>query len=180
MHRWGPTGGERAYIQASLHADEIPGLLVANHLCHMLDEADVKGLMRKEIVVVPFANPIGLSQSILGTHMGRFSLSTGINFNRDWMDLTKGVIARVTGKLTSHAASNVSVIRDAILAEAGTLTPRKEDGALKVALYKLAAVSDISLDLHCDTHAVMHMYTHDRLWPQMAVGILTLKVVSLC
>jgi hypothetical protein len=30
---------------------------------------------------------------LLGSHIGRFSLSSGTNFNRDWMDVTPGVLA---------------------------------------------------------------------------------------
>ena len=43
LHRWGNSGHRRAYIQASLHADEIPGLLVANHLIRMIDAAEKRG-----------------------------------------------------------------------------------------------------------------------------------------
>ena len=49
----------RAYIQASLHADELPGMILAHHLIKMLDSADKLGLISKEIIIVPFANPIG-------------------------------------------------------------------------------------------------------------------------
>ena len=36
---------------------------------------------------------------------------------------------------------------------------------MKKELFKLAAVADIVLDLHCDSVALMHMYTHDKCWP---------------
>lgn len=39
---------------------------------------------------------------------------------------------------------------------------------MKMRLYELACDADVALDLHCDTDAVMHLYTHDRLWPQLA------------
>jgi hypothetical protein len=35
---------------------------------------------------------------------------------------------------------------------------------MKQALYLRAAGADVVLDLHCDSSAVLHMYTHDRLW----------------
>jgi len=71
------TRVEKVYIQASLHADELPGIVVANHLIKLLEQADQKGLIRKQIVIIPYANPIGLSQKLMGSHIGRFSLSTG-------------------------------------------------------------------------------------------------------
>jgi predicted deacylase len=180
VHRWGPRDVSRVYIQASLHADEIPGMLVANHLCRLLDEADRAGrILDKEIVIIPFANPIGMSQSILGTHMGRFSLCSGTNFNRAWPDLTAALLARVEGLLTQSAGENVSVIRGAILAELSAARPLREDSVMKHELFKIAATSDIVLDLHCDSDAVMHMYTHDNLWPEMvdlAVGWAFIRV----
>ena len=58
-HSYGQPGTSRAYIQASIHADELPGMLVAHHLIKMLDCANSAGHIVKEIVIVPFANPIG-------------------------------------------------------------------------------------------------------------------------
>jgi len=37
LHRFGPSGGKKVYIQAGLHADEYPGLLVAQHLLRHLN-----------------------------------------------------------------------------------------------------------------------------------------------
>ena len=68
---------------AALHADEIPGLLVLNKLVKDLDELEAEGKICKKIVVLPYANPIGLQQDMLGSHIGRFNFATGVNFNRD-------------------------------------------------------------------------------------------------
>lgn len=159
-------------------------MLVANHLCRLLDRADACGLvLNKEIVVIPFANPIGLSQNILGSHMGRFSLSSGTNFNRDWPDVGNAVIEKIRGKLTQDADRNVATIRAAILEELESVRPLKEDAAMKHALFRLAATADIALDLHCDSDAVMHMYTHDNLWPEfsdLAVGAYIYAYFALC
>ena len=70
------------YYLASLHADEHPPLLVNNFLIKLLDEADEKGEILEDVIVVPYANPIGLSQLLFGQHLGRFSFDTAINFNR--------------------------------------------------------------------------------------------------
>ncbi|MCZ8256885.1 MAG: succinylglutamate desuccinylase/aspartoacylase family protein, partial [Polaromonas sp.] len=60
--RFGAQGaGPKAYIQAALHADEVPAMLVAQALKRQLTALEEQGLIRGEIVLVPFANPIGLS-----------------------------------------------------------------------------------------------------------------------
>lgn len=53
------TACKKAYIQAGIHADETPGLLVANHLIHLLDKAEKLNEIIEEICIVPYANPIG-------------------------------------------------------------------------------------------------------------------------
>ena len=169
MHKYGSehTLAGRVYIQASLHADEVPGMLVVNHLIKMLDAADSRGEIMKEIVIVPFANPIGLSQFIFGTHLGRFSFDSTTNFNREWKDFTTAVWEVVRDKLTADAEANVRLIRVAIANVIANMTPETEEESLKHVLLQQAAVSDVVMDLHCDSNAVMHMYTHDRLWPAM-------------
>jgi predicted deacylase len=79
---FGPASERRVYIQASLHADEVPGMLVAQFLRRRLIALEGAGKLRTEIVLVPAANPIGLSQAIHGAPFGRFDLRTGVNFNR--------------------------------------------------------------------------------------------------
>jgi predicted deacylase len=171
VHQYGeytPGVTERAYIQASLHADEIPGLLVNHHLIHLLDAAAAQGKIKKCIVIIPYANPVGLSQQLLGNHLGRFNIDTGINFNRDWPDVTSIVAGRVESQLKADdAAHNVRLIRAEIERAIDEDRGQKEESRMKKALFRIASTSDIVLDLHCDSDAVMHMYTHTRLWPQM-------------
>lgn len=167
-------GNERIYIQASLHADELPGLLVIHHLIRKLDLAQAENRIEKEILIVPYANPIGLNQIFLGSHIGRFSLATGTNFNRDYVDVTSNAIKRLLSEENVNLLSNTDSlenVRQARLSlekELDALTDiRREEAVMKKMLFKMAISSDIVLDLHCDTDAVMHMYTHDRLWPQL-------------
>ncbi|MBY0466263.1 MAG: succinylglutamate desuccinylase/aspartoacylase family protein, partial [Burkholderiales bacterium] len=61
----------KVMIQASLHADELPGMLVAHHLRQHLAQAEANGELRGEVVLVPIANPIGLSQTVLHSQLGR-------------------------------------------------------------------------------------------------------------
>ena len=72
-HRYGTPGARpKAYLQASLHADEIPGMLAAHHLIGLLDDADARGEITGEIIVVPVANPGGAAQGINTTFAGRY------------------------------------------------------------------------------------------------------------
>jgi Predicted deacylase len=55
---FGPSSAKgKIYIQSSLHADEMPGMLVAWHLKQRLAELEAAGRLRSEIVLVPVANP---------------------------------------------------------------------------------------------------------------------------
>lgn len=182
MHKYGSehSAAGRVYIQASLHADEIPGILVANHLLKLLDDADSSGQIKKEIVIVPFANPIGLSQFIFGTHLGRFCFDSTTNFNREWKNFTDSVWEVVQDKLTSDADDNVRIIRNHITDVLQKIVPETEEASLKLLLLLESAISDVVLDLHCDTNAVMHMYTHDRLWPQLVGHLIPSPLVHVC
>src|SRR4051812_39990464 len=102
--------GPKATLQAALHADEIPGLLVAHHLRERLAALEAAGRILGEIVLVPVANPLGLAQRVLHSPLGRFELSSGENFNRHYADLTEDVVARVEGRLVADAATNVAII----------------------------------------------------------------------
>lgn len=172
VHHYGPKtpniSTKRAYIQSSLHADEIPGLLVSHHLIHLLDAADKLGHITEEIDIVPYANPIGLNQNLLGNHLGRFSLDSGVNFNRDYMDISSAVGEKVQDKLSQDGVKNVKIIREEMLAQIDSKKIYKEEAVLKKILFKMACVCDIVLDLHCDSDAVLHMYTHERLWPNLS------------
>lgn len=150
--------GPRIYIQGGLHADEAPGTLVAHRLIRTLKtlpERDISG----EITIIPVANPIGLGQRILGTLVGRFSLEDGRNFNRGYPDCAADVIARLQGQLSDDELANTAMLRMAF-AQSLNQTPVEPIPALKTALLREAIGADYVLDLHCDTEAVPHAYTH--------------------
>jgi uncharacterized protein len=160
---------DRAYLQASLHCSELPGLLVLNHLIKLLDVAGAESRIVKPIVIAPYANPIGLQQIVLGFHLGRFSLSTAVNFNRQWPALAEEAIKQLEGKLQhDNLEYNLRIIKQTFYQTIFRIwnadTVEKQ---LKLELFKRACLSSIVLDLHCDMEAVLHMYTHDLLWPQM-------------
>lgn len=160
VFRFGRRDAPRsAYIQAGLHADEAPGLLVAQHLKKRLTDLEAADCINGQITLVTASNPIGLSQFVLGGQEGRFNLADGVNFNRDFPLLTDAAIARLEGKLSTDARENgialVSALRESAAAAPAT-TPAQH---LKRLLLTLAIGADTVLDLHCDGEAVMHLYT---------------------
>jgi len=137
----GASGRPGAYLQAALHADEQPGVAVIHELASLLERAEAEGRLRENVTLVPYANPIGLTQVIGGRHLGRFHLASGSNFNRAFPLPNAGRSAE--SEAPAHRA----------------------DGALKAVLLKLAAEASVVLDLHCDKEAALYMYTHAELWP---------------
>ncbi len=169
VHKFGEAGARpKAYLQAALHADETPPLLVAHHLLANLIKADKEGLIEGEIVVVPMANPLGLSQNLDGYHVGRHNLDGGGNFNRGFPDLGALVCDDMKGKLSDDAAKNIATIRKALVEAVKKLKSATAHEALRKILLSLAIDADIVLDLHCDLEALMHIYMGDALWPDAA------------
>lgn len=158
--------GQKIYIQASLHADELPGMLVAHHLRSRIEALETAGKLNGEIVIVPVANPIGMAQMMMRTHLGRFDIGTGENFNRHYPTLFDGVAERVANLLTDDASSNVKQIRQAMQAVLAGQSATTEISSLRKTLLSLACDADVVLDLHCDCDAVLHLYTATPLWPQ--------------
>lgn len=159
LHYGRALSGKKVYIQSSLHADEIPGMLVMQYLRKQLDALEIAGLIHGEIALVPIANPIGLDQEIHGTAFGRFDLASGINFNRGYMHLTPQLLPLLEAKLGADKVENVRVIRAASLQLLQQWQPANETEFLKKTLQTLSIDADIVLDLHCDNQAVMHLYT---------------------
>jgi len=163
---YGPAGsGPKAYLQASLHADEVPGLLVAHHLRHRLAELEARGALRGEIVLVPYANPVGLSQWVLAAHEGRFELASGENFNRHYPDLAPRAAELAAESVAHGAPLDVAVARAALRAACAELPAGTELQSLRRTLLGLAIDADVVLDLHCDNEALLHLYTVPDLWP---------------
>jgi len=156
--------GPKAYLQAALHADEIPGLLVIHKLIHLLDLADGKGEISGHIVLAPIANPIGNSQHFLGELAGRYDFSNGINFNRDHPDMAEEISGRIENLLSDNADSNTQLIRATALQILAEQTPLTDSEVLKHVLATQAIDADIALDLHCDWQSVLHIYTGTPIW----------------
>jgi len=171
LHRFGAPGARpKAYFQAAIHADEIPALLAAHHLVRRLMAAEAQGAIRGEVVVAPFANPIGLDQRVNSYHLGRHELGGGGNFNRNWPDLAPAAAEKVAGKLTESEDANVATIRAALLEAVAELQPLTQLDALRQALTGQAVDADLVFDLHCDDDALMHLFVIPQHWP-LAAGI---------
>jgi predicted deacylase len=166
VHRYGTPGARpKAYLQAALHADEIPPLLVAHHLLRRLDEAERAGGILGEIIVVPMANPIGAGQVVNDTLLGRYELGGSGNFNRGWIDLSRGLVERVAGRLGPDEAANVAAVRAAMTELIEQQRPTTQAASLRLTLARLAYDADIVLDLHCDNEALTHLFLTPAHWP---------------
>ena len=158
--------GEKVYIQASLHADELPGMLTAWQLKQRLAALEAEGRLAGEVVLVPVANPIGLDQQLNGVALGRFELQSGQNFNRHYPAFAAEIFAELRQELGSDAAANTRRIRQLLLQKVAAIQPASELAALRKTLMLLACDADVVLDLHCDCAAALHLYTGTPLWQQ--------------
>lgn len=134
-----------AYLQAALHAGELPGTVAIDALMPLLAKAENEGRIRGAITVVPWANPVGRAQYQFTEQQGRFHLATRTNFNRDFP-----LIDRPDASLLPDEASLATI-----------------DQRLKVRLLKLSVGHDIVLDLHCDDEGMPYLYVPKELWPAM-------------
>lgn len=146
------SSGSLAYLQAGLHADELPGVLALHRLRQHLMALEPQGALLGRIRLVPQANPIGLSQWHLGLHQGRFLAATGQNFNRGYPLLVEKGEA-IPPSLTA---------RDLLLARLAERCPRSELAWLQHTLFGWALEADLVLDIHCDSDALLHLYGHAR------------------
>lgn len=165
FHFGTPGARPKVYLQASLHAEELPGMLVAHHLRQLLEAAEKAGALRGEVVLVPAANPIGLSQRLDHRAMGRFEFDTAQNFNRHYPDMAAAVLTDAIPRMGPDANTNVSVVRQLVGEWLSQWQPSSELESQRRQLLLLSHDADLVLDLHCDTEAVMHLYSEEACWP---------------
>ncbi|MBB3592852.1 hypothetical protein FHX08_003196 [Rhizobium sp. BK529] len=136
----------KVYIQAALHANELPGTALAHFFCGKLRQAESEGRIAGDITVVPQANPIGAAQSHFGELQGRFDLGSRTNFNRDFPLIAVGDRAELVDELDKCSAAN----------------------RLKRQLIHMALGADLVLDLHCDDESLQYAYIDEAFWPEAA------------
>jgi predicted deacylase len=134
----------KIYIQAALHANELPGTALVHFLCEMLREAESAGQILSDITIVPHANPIGAAQSHFGELQGRFDLNTRTNFNRDF--------PLISVKERDNLVENLD--RYGVVDK------------LKRQLMHMALGCDLVIDLHCDDESLQYAYIDDAFWPE--------------
>jgi hypothetical protein len=127
-------------------------MLVIQHLITLLQDLEQQGRIKGEIVLVPFANPIGMMQNVLGHWTGRFNIADGQNFNRNFSDIYQELCIR-NPMLETDLKQIVSNIMH-------HLQPIDTVSYMKHVLLKEALKHDIVLDLHSDTSAVLHLYSN--------------------
>ncbi|MFV0934128.1 succinylglutamate desuccinylase/aspartoacylase family protein [Pseudomonas jessenii] len=146
--------GKSIYLQAGLHADEHPGLLVLQHLLIQLMQLDELGKINGQVTVVPYANPLGMSQRVFDSVLGRFDLANGENFNRNFPNCSR-VISQ---KIKAGVKCSSSDWKRNFATHLASVKPTTPTATLKLELTKMAMQHDIVLDLHCDVDCVSHLY----------------------
>ncbi|MDW9374713.1 succinylglutamate desuccinylase/aspartoacylase family protein [Sinorhizobium meliloti] len=136
----------RTYIQAALHANELPGTALLHFLLEKLCQADEDGAILGDIAIVPQANPIGAAQAHFGELQGRFDLGSRTNFNRDFPLISLGE-------------------RDGLLDEPDRYSAIDR---LKRHLLDMALGAELVLDLHCDDEGLQYAYIDEAFWPEAA------------
>lgn len=149
-------GGPHVYLQAGLHADELPGVLLLHRLCRKLQALEETGHIRGRLTLVPMANPQGLTQHLQGQHSGRFDGVSAENFNRHYPDLSAAASVRL------DASADAAAVRQALRQALAERPAASSIDALRHTLFDMALAADVVLDVHCDSEAVLHLYGNNR------------------
>ncbi len=178
--RFGAPGARpKVYIQAGIHADELPANLAAAKLLPLLQAAEAEGRIRGEIILVPVANPIGFNNVTLRAFNGRYHLPSGENYNRGFPDISDTVLEAIDGHMAEGPAADLALVRAEVGKALDAVQPGNEAQGLRLELMKMAHDADIVLDLHTDSDAELHLYLDEDHWPEAAdlAALLDAKVV---
>jgi predicted deacylase len=159
----------KIYLQAALHADEQPGMLVLHHLIQLLTEAEKEDRLKAEFVILPMVNPLGMAHLAFGKHRGRYHPLNGLNYNRNWPDLDAMIHkndADFSSQLTDDVVHNQQVIRQAVKAAIDSQSPKSALDRLRHMVMAEAYDADMVLDLHCADDALNHIYIVPQLMPE--------------
>ncbi|EJZ22076.1 M14 family metallopeptidase [Rhizobium sp. Pop5] len=134
----------KIYIQAALHAGELPGTALLHFLSERLRQAESEDGIAGDITIVPQANPIGAAQWHFGELQGRFDLGSRTNFNRDFPLISIADRRMLIEDLDRYPATD----------------------RLKRQLLHMALGADLVLDLHCDDESLQYAYIDEAFWPE--------------
>ena len=147
------------YIQSGIHGAEVQGYLVSLKLIEYFKKNKPNG----NVTIVPIANPYGLNCKIGEHTLGRFDLTTGRNWNRNYINNSTVAkkILRENKNLEYHHLIKLfkEEIKKNLKKKINKLN--NDDYAKKLAIDLQIASSDadIVLDLHCDTISKPHIYS---------------------
>jgi uncharacterized protein len=158
---------EKVHLQAALHADEQPGTMILHHLLPMLRQADDRNLLRARFTVMPMVNPLGMQSFTFDRHVGRYDPRSGVNHNRRWPDLFAAVRTQIAGRLNEDERFNVSLIRKSVAQWIDAQQPRTPAEQLRLLVLREAHDAEFVFDLHCDSEALVHIYTSPELMPEL-------------
>jgi len=158
--RIGPASAEKkVYLQAALHADEQPGIMILHHLLGLLTTADEAGQLNARFVLFPMVNPLGMGDIEFGQHQGRYDRGTGVNHNRQWPDLFDEVAPALTERLGGDAAENLRLVREAVAGWLESYPRTTARDQWRHALMSEAHDADYVFDLHCDDESLLYIYS---------------------
>ena len=166
--RVGPQDAARkVYLQAALHADEQPGIMVLHHLLPLLRAADIAGELNALFVVFPMVNPLGMGDIEFGQHQGRYNRSSGVNHNRDWPVLYDAVGDGLAAKLGNDADENIQSVRGALRDWAASLPRVTAFDQWRQCVIAEACDADYVFDLHCADDSLLHIFSIPQLADNM-------------
>lgn len=149
----------KVFLQAALHADEQPGILILHHLLEYLIDAERQGLLNAQFVVFPMVNPLGMGDIGFLQHQGRYDRSSGVNFNRQWPDLYTVFQDSIGDYLTNNAKDNVQCVRELVQHWLNEQQPMNALQWQRHYVMLEAFDADYVLDLHCDSDSLPHIFT---------------------
>ena len=159
-YRVGPEQAQKkVYLQAAIHADEQPGILVLHHLLKMLRAADEAGELAARFVLFPMVNPLGMGDIEFNRHQGRYNRSTGVNHNRDWPSMYPAITSEVIAKLGDNAETNTLIVREALRDWAAELPRLTALEQWRQTLYSEACDADYVFDVHCGDDSLLHIFS---------------------
>lgn len=161
-----PGARPKVYIQAGLHADEPPGMMILRELCKLLAAAEEAGQIVGEIILVPVANPLGIDQALNGAVMGRFELRTGINFNRAWPDFASGLADALRKRIGKDVDENIELVRRELKRRVAALRADSPAMAQRIALARRAFDADLVVDLHSDDESLSYLMASPEQWEE--------------
>ncbi|MCP4188254.1 MAG: succinylglutamate desuccinylase/aspartoacylase family protein [Gammaproteobacteria bacterium] len=166
--RIGPQhAGKKVYLQAALHADEQPGILILHHLLEMLRLADQSGELKAEFVLFPMVNPLGMSDIEFGQHQGRYDRDSGINHNRQWPDVYAAISDQLGDKPGPDAAENIKLVRQTVGEWLKTLPSTKARDQWRQLVISESYDADYVFDLHCDDESLLYIYAVPQIAESM-------------